>query len=317
MSEKILYIEAIDPIQLLGINNSKLDIFKKTYPKIQLISRGHELKLIGEEQSILEFEEKLNEVIGFYDRFNRLSDDDLQNILNAPANNAREAQQNNEDLILFGNNGKPIRALTENQKLLVTESVKNDLLFAVGPAGSGKTYTAIALAVRALRNREVKRIVLSRPAVEAGERLGFLPGDMKEKIDPYLQPLYDALHDMIPAKKLETYIEEGIVQIAPLAFMRGRTLDNAFVILDEAQNTTLLQMKMFLTRMGTFSKFIVTGDVTQVDLPKPQDSGLIHALRILDKIEGISIVELNETDIVRHKLVKEIVKAYAMQYNQQ
>ncbi len=317
MSEKILHIEAIDPIELMGINNSKLDIFKRAFPKVQLISRGHELKIIGEENSILEFEEKLTEVIGFFDRFNRLSDDDLLELLNASNLKNGDGLQVTDDLILFGNNGKPIRALTVNQKLLVTESAKNDLLFAIGPAGSGKTYTAIALAVRALRNREVKRIVLSRPAVEAGERLGFLPGDMKEKIDPYLQPLYDALHDMIPAKKLETYIEEGIVQIAPLAFMRGRTLDNAFVILDEAQNTTLLQMKMFLTRMGTYSKFIVTGDVTQVDLPKPQDSGLIHALRILDKIEGISIVELNETDIVRHKLVKEIVKAYAQQYNQQ
>ncbi|MFA6400611.1 MAG: PhoH family protein [Salinivirgaceae bacterium] len=310
MSEKILYLEAIDPIDLLGINNSKLDIFKRVFPKVQLVSRGHELKIIGEEQSILEFESKLNEVIGFFDRFNRLSDDDLLELLNVSNLKNGDSLQVTDDLILFGNNGKPIRALTVNQKLLVTESVKNDLLFAVGPAGSGKTYTAIALAVRALRNREVKRIVLSRPAVEAGERLGFLPGDMKEKIDPYLQPLYDALHDMIPAKKLETYIEEGIVQIAPLAFMRGRTLDNAFVILDEAQNTTLLQMKMFLTRMGTYSKFIVTGDVTQVDLPKPQDSGLIHALRILDKIEGISIIELNETDIVRHRLVKEIVRAY-------
>ena len=200
--------------------------------------------------------------------------------------------------------------MTTNQKRLVEESFKNDLLFALGPAGSGKTYTAIALAVRALRNREVKRIVLSRPAVEAGERLGFLPGDLKEKIDPYLQPLYDALHDMIPPKKLESYIEEGIVQIAPLAFMRGRTLDNAFVILDEAQNTTMLQMKMFLTRMGINAKFIVTGDVTQVDLPKTQDSGLIQALRILENIEGISVVELDETDIVRHRLVRAIVKAY-------
>ncbi|PKP09320.1 MAG: phosphate starvation-inducible protein PhoH [Bacteroidetes bacterium HGW-Bacteroidetes-4] len=309
MAEKIVHIEAIDPIALLGVNNSRLEIFKRSFPKIQLISRGHEIKLIGEKVAIHDFEDKLKEVVGFYDRFNRLSDDDLLEILNASA-----ARQNNEtvpdDLILFGNGGKPIKALTANQKVLVQQSYQNDLLFALGPAGSGKTYTAIALAVRALRNREVKRIVLSRPAVEAGERLGFLPGDLKEKIDPYLQPLYDALHDMIPAKKLETYIEEGIVQIAPLAFMRGRTLDNAFVILDEAQNTTLLQMKMFLTRMGTNAKFIVTGDITQVDLPKVHDSGLIQALRILEKIEGIAVVELDETDIVRHRLVKAIVKAF-------
>ncbi|HAM97689.1 MAG TPA: phosphate starvation-inducible protein PhoH [Marinilabiliales bacterium] len=310
MPEKILHIEAIDPIELLGINNSKLEILKRAFPKLQLIARGHEIKIIGEEHGITEFEEKLHEVIGFFDRFNRLSDDDLVEILNASSAKNGQTDGNTDDLILFGNNGKPIKALTTNQKRLVEESFKNDLLFALGPAGSGKTYTAIALAVRALRNREVKRIVLSRPAVEAGERLGFLPGDLKEKIDPYLQPLYDALHDMIPPKKLESYIEEGIVQIAPLAFMRGRTLDNAFVILDEAQNTTMLQMKMFLTRMGINAKFIVTGDVTQVDLPKTQDSGLIQALRILENIEGISVVELDETDIVRHRLVRAIVKAY-------
>lgn len=310
MPEKILHIEAIDPIELLGINNSKLEVLKRAFPKLQLIARGHEIKIIGEEQGITEFEEKLHEVIGFFDRFNRLSDDDLVEILNASSAKNGQTEGSTDDLILFGNNGKPIKALTANQKRLVEESFKNDLLFALGPAGSGKTYTAIALAVRALRSREVKRIVLSRPAVEAGERLGFLPGDLKEKIDPYLQPLYDALHDMIPPKKLESYIEEGIVQIAPLAFMRGRTLDNAFVILDEAQNTTMLQMKMFLTRMGINAKFIVTGDVTQVDLPKTQDSGLIQALRILENIEGISVVELDETDIVRHRLVRAIVKAY-------
>lgn len=311
MSEKILHIEAIEPIQLLGINNSRLEILKRAFPKLQLISRGHEIKVMGEEQAILDFEDKLHEVIGFFDRFNRLSDDDLTEILNTSNNrNAASDGSNSDDIILFGNNGKPIKAMTSNQKRLVEESFKNDMLFALGPAGSGKTYTAIALAVRALRNREVKRIVLSRPAVEAGERLGFLPGDLKEKIDPYLQPLYDALHDMIPPKKLESYIEEGIVQIAPLAFMRGRTLDNAFVILDEAQNTSLLQMKMFLTRMGLNARFIITGDVTQVDLPKPNDSGLIQALRILENIEGIGIVELDETDIVRHRLVRAIVKAF-------
>ncbi|MDA3894495.1 MAG: PhoH family protein [Salinivirgaceae bacterium] len=309
MTEKILHIEAIDPLELFGVNNSKLKLIKKAFPKIQLISRGHELKIIGDEQHIIQFEEKLNNIIAFFDRFNRLTKDDIEQLLNAKKTDTK-SQENIDDLILFGNNGKPIKALTKNQKHFVNQSYKNDLVFALGPAGSGKTYTAIALAVRALRNREVKRIILSRPAVEAGERLGFLPGDLKEKIDPYLQPLYDALHDMIPKKKLESYIEEGIVQIAPLAFMRGRTLDDAYVILDEAQNTTLLQMKMFLTRMGMNAKFIVTGDVTQVDLPKVQDSGLVQSLRILENINGISVVELDETDIVRHRLVKAIVLAY-------
>ena len=243
----------------------------------------------------------------FLDTYNRLSDDDLVQILNNQQQHQSDAP---DDLIVFGNNGRAIRARSANQQRMVKSLEDNDMLFATGPAGSGKTYTAIALAVRALRNREVRRIVLSRPAVEAGERLGFLPGDLKEKIDPYLQPLYDALNDMIPAKKLESHIEEGIIQIAPLAFMRGRTLDNAFVILDEAQNTTLPQMKMFLTRMGMNSKFIITGDVTQIDLPRTQDSGLVQAVRLLRNIEGISFVELDETDIVRHRLVKEIVKAF-------
>lgn len=309
MTEKIIHIEAVDPVELFGVQNNKLEILKKAFPKIQMIARGHELKVIGEDQIISEFEQKLNEVIHFFDRYNRLSVDDLKQILKGSEDKQKNADEI-DDLILFGNHGKPIKPLTKNQKFLVQQSYKNDLVFALGPAGSGKTYTAIALAVRALRNREVKRIILSRPAVEAGERLGFLPGDLKEKIDPYLQPLYDALNDMIPPKKLETYIEEGIVQIAPLAFMRGRTLDNAYVILDEAQNTTLLQMKMFLTRMGMHSKFIVTGDVTQVDLPKVQDSGLIQSLRVLANIDEISVVELDETDIVRHKLVKKIVKAF-------
>lgn len=243
----------------------------------------------------------------FLDTFNRLSDDDLVQILN---NQQQHQTDVPDDLIVFGNNGRAIRARSANQQRMVDAVAQSDMLFALGPAGSGKTYTAIALAVRALRNREVRRIVLSRPAVEAGERLGFLPGDLKEKIDPYLQPLYDALNDMIPAKKLESHLEEGVIQIAPLAFMRGRTLDNAFVILDEAQNTTLPQMKMFLTRMGMNSKFIITGDVTQIDLPRTQDSGLVQAIRLLKKIDGISIVELDESDIVRHRLVKEIVKAF-------
>jgi phosphate starvation-inducible PhoH-like protein len=307
MTEKIFHIEAIDPIELFGINNSKLKIIKNIFPKIQLIVRGNDIKVIGEEQYLYDFENKFKQLISFFNKFNRLSKDDIIQILNSEKDNVNKQSDN---FILYGNHGKPIKTLTKNQKKLVDGIVDNDLIFALGPAGSGKTYTAIALAVRALQDREVKRIILSRPAVEAGERLGFLPGDLKDKIDPYLQPLYDALNDMIPSKRLEHYIEEGVVQIAPLAFMRGRTLDDAFVILDEAQNTTLLQMKMFLTRMGLNAKFIITGDVTQVDLPKVADSGLIKTLEILKEIKGISFVELDETDIVRHKLVKDIVKAF-------
>ncbi|MBQ4231619.1 MAG: PhoH family protein [Salinivirgaceae bacterium] len=307
MAEKILHLETVDPLDLYGVQCSRLDILKRAFPKIQIVARGHDVKVLGDEQQIADFEDKFRQVVHFLDTFNRLSDDDLVQILN---NQQQHQNDVPDDLIVFGNNGRAIRARSANQQRMVDAVAQSDMLFALGPAGSGKTYTAIALAVRALRNREVRRIVLSRPAVEAGERLGFLPGDLKEKIDPYLQPLYDALNDMIPAKKLESHLEEGVIQIAPLAFMRGRTLDNAFVILDEAQNTTLPQMKMFLTRMGMNSKFIITGDVTQIDLPRTQDSGLVQAIRLLKKIDGISIVELDESDIVRHRLVKEIVKAF-------
>ncbi len=307
MAEKILHLETVDPLDLYGVQCSRLDILKRAFPKIQIVARGHDVKVLGDEQQIADFEDKFRQVVHFLDTFNRLSDDDLVQILN---NQQQHQSDVPDDLIVFGNNGRAIRARSANQQRMVDAVAQSDMLFALGPAGSGKTYTAIALAVRALRNREVRRIVLSRPAVEAGERLGFLPGDLKEKIDPYLQPLYDALNDMIPAKKLESHLEEGVIQIAPLAFMRGRTLDNAFVILDEAQNTTLPQMKMFLTRMGMNSKFIITGDVTQIDLPRTQDSGLVQAVRLLKKIDGISIVELDESDIVRHRLVKEIVKAF-------
>jgi phosphate starvation-inducible PhoH-like protein len=307
MAEKILHLETVEPLDLYGAKCSRLDILKRAFPKIQIVARGHDVKVLGDEQQIADFEDKFRQVVHFLDTFNRLSDDDLVQILN---NQQQHQSDVPDDLIVFGNNGRAIRARSANQQRMVDAVAQSDMLFALGPAGSGKTYTAIALAVRALRNREVRRIVLSRPAVEAGERLGFLPGDLKEKIDPYLQPLYDALNDMIPAKKLESHLEEGVIQIAPLAFMRGRTLDNAFVILDEAQNTTLPQMKMFLTRMGMNSKFIITGDVTQIDLPRTQDSGLVQAVRLLKKIDDISIVELDESDIVRHRLVKEIVKAF-------
>lgn len=309
MAEKILHLETVDPLDLYGVKCSRLEILKRAFPKIQIVARGHDVKLLGEEQQISDFEDKFRQVVHFLDTYNRLSDDDLVQILNNTQQSTAQSCAP-DDMIVFGNNGRAIRARSANQQKMVQAIDQNDMLFALGPAGSGKTYTAIALAVRALRNREVRRIVLSRPAVEAGERLGFLPGDVKEKIDPYLQPLYDALNDMIPAKKLESNIEDGIIQIAPLAFMRGRTLDNAFVILDEAQNTTLPQMKMFLTRMGMNSKFIITGDITQIDLPRTSDSGLVQALHILKGIDGISMVELDDTDIVRHRLVKEIVKAF-------
>lgn len=310
MTEKILYIEETDLLEIFGVNNSRLNFIKNTFPKIKIIARGNEVKIMGDKNCISDFENKFKQIITHVDKYNSLSDDDLNSFLVKNNTQIEIKQDEYDDTIVFGNNGKLIKARTTNQKKLVEESLRNDLIFALGPAGTGKTYTSIALSVRALRNKQVKRIVLSRPAVEAGERLGFLPGDLKEKIDPYLQPLYDALHDMIPPKKLENYINEGTIQIAPLAFMRGRTLDNAFVILDEAQNTTINQMKMFLTRMGKYSQFVVTGDITQIDLPKKQDSGLLQSLKILKKIEGISIVELDEKDIVRHKLVKEIVKAY-------
>lgn len=310
MTEKILYIEETDLLEIFGVNNSRLNFIKNAFPKIKIIARGNEVKIMGDKNCISDFENKFKQIITHVDKYNSLSDDDLNSFLVKNNTQIEIKQDEYDDTIVFGNNGKLIKARTTNQKKLVEESLRNDLIFALGPAGTGKTYTSIALSVRALRNKQVKRIVLSRPAVEAGERLGFLPGDLKEKIDPYLQPLYDALHDMIPPKKLENYINEGTIQIAPLAFMRGRTLDNAFVILDEAQNTTINQMKMFLTRMGKYSQFVVTGDITQIDLPKKQDSGLLQSLKILKKIEGISIVELDEKDIVRHKLVKEIVKAY-------
>lgn len=308
MTEKILHIQDIHPLEMFGANNTKLNIIKNAFPKLKIVARGNELKIMGDENYLLDFENKFKKIVLHIDKYNQISDDEITNILFT--NQTKQEEIGENEIIVFGNNGKPIKARTINQKRLVEASFSDDLIFALGPAGTGKTYTAIALAVRALKNKQVKKIILSRPAVEAGERLGFLPGDLKEKIDPYLQPLYDALYDMIPAKKLENYISEGIIQIAPLAFMRGRTLNNAFVILDEAQNTTINQMKMFLTRMGTYSQFVVTGDITQIDLPRKQDSGLLNSLQILKKIKGISIVELDDRDIVRHKLVKEIVKAY-------
>ncbi len=308
MIEKRISIGNIDPIDFYGVNNSKFNLLKDYFPKLKITARGDEIIIQGEIGDIELLSGKIAALLEHYHRYNMLTVANLKRII--LEDNIVADPEDADSIILFGNAGKIIRARTANQRKLVDLSKNNDLLFATGPAGSGKTYTAIALAVRALRNREVKRIVLSRPAVEAGESLGFLPGDMKEKVDPYLQPLYDALLDMIPAKKLEEYLESEVIQIAPLAYMRGRTLNDSFVILDEAQNTTRNQLKMFLTRMGVSAKFVVTGDMSQIDLPRRSDSGLTHAFKLLQKIKGIAFVEFNSSDIVRHRLVKDIVKAY-------
>lgn len=309
MFEKTFHLEGVDLLEFYGVNNTKLDLIKSFFPKMKIIARGDMMKAKGSEEDIFTFEEKLNELLNQYHDFHALPDPVIVQIISEKLQ-ADGVSQDNSDILVFGNNGRPVRARTPNQRILVEATEKNDLIFAIGPAGTGKTYTAIALAVRALKNKEIRKIILSRPAVEAGERLGFLPGDLKEKIDPYLQPLYDALGDMIPQKKLEEYMKDKVIEIAPLAFMRGRTLSNAFVILDEAQNTTVNQLKMFLTRMGMNTKFIITGDETQIDLPRRNDSGLLQALRILRGIEDISVVKFDEKDIVRHKLVRDIVKAY-------
>lgn len=315
MTEVVIFLEDIDPVVFYGANNALLDKIRGFFPKLKIIARGNELKCVGEETEITLFAERFNELVEYYRKYHRLEEHDLEKYLFDRDHMKSAATGEFENVIVFGSSGRPIRARTVNQLLLVNDYRTNDLIIAEGPAGTGKTYTSIALAVRALRDREVKKIILARPAVEAGERLGFLPGDMKEKLDPYLQPLYDALHDMIPFKKLETWLEDGTIQIAPLAFMRGRTLENAFVILDEAQNATISQLKMFLTRMGISSKFIMTGDTTQIDLPKKNESGLLQAMRILANIEGISVIRFDERDIVRHRLVKKIVKAYENEEN--
>jgi phosphate starvation-inducible PhoH-like protein len=315
MTEITIFLEDIDPVVFFGTNDSLIDKIRSFFPKIKILARGNEIKCVGEESEITIFAEKFNDIIEYYRKYHRLEEEDIEKYLFDAQHMKSASGGDFEQVIVFGTSGKPIRARTVNQHSLVNDYKKNDLIIAEGPAGTGKTYTSIALAVRSLKDREVKKIILTRPAVEAGERLGFLPGDMKEKLDPYLQPLYDALHDMLPYKKLETWIEDGTVQIAPLAFMRGRTLENAFVILDEAQNATISQLKMFLTRMGVSSKFIMTGDTTQIDLSRKSDSGLIQAMRILNGIDGISIIKFDERDIVRHKLVKRIVRAYDEEEN--
>lgn len=306
MIEQIIILENVDPVVFFGVNNANIQLLKTLFPKLRIMARGNAIKAIGNAEDVAVFEEKINELEKFCAERNRLSEEDIINIAKGKSPNV----VTQDNLIIHGINGKPISARTPNQQLLVDSFHKNDMVFGIGPAGSGKTYTAIALAVKALKNKEVKKIILSRPAVEAGEKLGFLPGDMKDKIDPYLQPLYDALEDMIPPAKLKDYIENKVIQIAPLAFMRGRTLNDAVIILDEAQNTSVHQIKMFLTRLGINAKMIITGDVTQIDLPPSQMSGLKHALRVLKGVKGIGYIEFNKADIVRHKLVQRIVEAY-------
>lgn len=306
MIEKHIVLEDIDPVIFYGVNNANLQIIKALYPKLRIVARGNVIKVMGDEEEMCAFEESILALEKYCAEYNSLKEEVILDIVKGKTPQVEKTG----DVIVYSVTGKPITPRSANQLKLVQEYEKNDMLFATGPAGSGKTYTAIALAVRSLKNKEIKKIILSRPAVEAGEKLGFLPGDMKDKIDPYLQPLYDALQDMIPVAKLKEYMELNVIQIAPLAFMRGRTLNDAVVILDEAQNTTTQQIKMFLTRMGMNTKMIVTGDMTQIDLPTSQTSGLIQAMRILKDVKGISFIEMNKKDIVRHKLVTRIVEAY-------
>ncbi len=309
MIEKHLVIEDIDPVILYGVNNANMQMVKALYPKLRIVARGNVIHVMGDELEMCAFEENIQKMEKHILKFNNLTEEDILHILKGE----KTRKEGVEGVILYSVTGKPITARSRNQQALVQAYQENDMVFAIGPAGSGKTYTSIALAVRALKNKEIRKIILSRPAVEAGEKLGFLPGDMKEKIDPYLQPLYDALEDMIPGQKLREMMEQNVIQIAPLAFMRGRTLNDAVVILDEAQNTTGAQIKMFLTRMGMNTKMIITGDMTQIDLPHNVRSGLVEAIRILDGVPGIGVVRLDRGDIVRHRLVTRIVEAYEKQ----
>jgi phosphate starvation-inducible PhoH-like protein len=312
LTETIINLETVNPIEFFGVNNGKLDLLKKKFPLLKILSRGTQMKLSGAPEQIEMAKEKIELLIQYLERNGHVSEHYFEQILGGDDAESIDnfVERNPNEVLVFGPNGKSVRARTANQKRMVTAVDKNDIVFAIGPAGTGKTYTAVALAVRALKNKSVKKIILTRPAVEAGESLGFLPGDLKEKIDPYLRPLYDALDDMIPADKLGYYMSTRVIEIAPLAYMRGRTLDNAFIILDEAQNATDLQIKMFLTRIGANAKAIITGDLTQVDLPKHQKSGLEKAIRILHNIDGITHIELDEDDVVRHRLVKAIIRAY-------
>ncbi|MDE5555139.1 MAG: PhoH family protein [Muribaculaceae bacterium] len=306
MIERIVIIDNVDPVTFYGVNNSNMQLIRNLFPKLRIAARGNVIKVIGEDSETAEFERAIKKLEDYVERYNSLNDETIIDIIKGDG--PKELKR--DDVIIYGINGKPITGRTPNQQKLVEEFTHNDLTFALGPAGTGKTYVAIALAVRALKNREARKIILSRPAVEAGEKLGFLPGDMKDKIDPYLQPLYDALEDMIPPMKLKEYMETKVIQIAPLAFMRGRTLNDAIIVLDEAQNTTPHQIKMFLTRLGMNAKMIITGDVTQIDLPRTTSSGLIQALKVLRDVKGIGRVEFSKKDIIRHQLVQRIVEAY-------
>ncbi|MEN9442220.1 MAG: hypothetical protein RLZ33_2297 [Bacteroidota bacterium] len=309
MQEKIIEIKGINPVELFGVNNANLKHIKSFFPKLKVVARGNVLTIAGEEEVMDEFERKFELIIQHYHKYNAVTENNIDNLMMEDGSKMISLDDGSETIV-HGNGGTKIKARTLNQKKLVQAIKSHDMVFAVGPAGTGKTYTAVAMAVRALKAKEVKRIVLTRPAVEAGENLGFLPGDLKEKLDPYLMPLYDALRDMIPPEKLADMLEFGIIEIAPLAFMRGRTLDKAFVILDEAQNTTSMQMKMFLTRMGMTAKFVITGDMSQVDLPHKQRSGLSYALDVLKEVEGIEVVRLGQNDVIRHSLVKRIIEAF-------
>ncbi len=311
MNELIIELTDINARDFFGLQNETTELLKKYFPKLKIVVRGNKLKAFGDEEVLEEFDLRFDMLTAHFAKFNKLDENSIERILSSASNKEAESLNAIEsETLVHGVNGKPIKARTLNQKRLVDSCLKNDMVFAIGPAGTGKTYTGVALAVKALKEKEVKRIILTRPAVEAGENLGFLPGDLKEKLDPYMQPLYDALRDMIPAEKLASHIENGVIQIAPMAFMRGRTLDNAFVILDEAQNTTHAQMKMFLTRMGKNAKFLITGDPGQIDLPRRVISGLKEALLVLNKVEGIGVIYLDDKDVIRHKLVKKVIEAY-------
>lgn len=311
MNEKVIEISGINPVELLGVNESKLSVIKRYFPKLKVVARGDVIKAIGDNEEINLFEKKIGLLIEHLLKYKQLTENNIERLMDEDKSETEsKTMKHDDETIVFGNHGLVVKARTANQRKLVKDCENHDLIFAIGPAGTGKTYTAVALAVKALKNKEVKRIILTRPAVESGENLGFLPGDLKEKLDPYMQPLYDALRDMIPAEKLAEMLEQGIIQIAPLAFMRGRTLDKSFVILDEAQNATQSQFKMFLTRMGKSAKFIITGDPSQIDLPKKQPSGLIQALNVLKGIKDISMIMFDEKDVIRHKLVKDIIIAY-------
>ena len=310
MNELIIELSEISPRDFFGEQNSHIELLKRYFPKLKIVARGNKLRIYGDEEMLEEFDRRFNMLIDHYGKFNRLDENAIERVLTSQSAEEYETSNESGEVLVHGVSGRLIKAMTANQRRLVELMKKNDMVFAIGPAGTGKTYTGVALAVKALKEKQVKRIILTRPAVEAGENLGFLPGDLKEKLDPYMQPLYDALRDMIPHEKLESYIEKGVIQIAPLAFMRGRTLDHAFVILDEAQNTTHAQMKMFLTRMGKSAKFMVTGDPGQIDLPKRVISGLKEAILVLQDVEGVGIIHLDDKDVIRHKLVKKIIVAY-------